>query len=163
MKNLLILIILFTSCNTAEKLTYKAISKDRAKVAEITRKEWPCVVTAADTTYRIDTLYDLIEVQCPDTLIRVDSFETAVRVPVYIKVPLAREVRTVTVVKLVEDSAKIFLLTANVAALQANVAKITAERDNYKVWRNKWRKWCLITWAILIVVGVLFTAKKIYL
>lgn len=163
MKKLLILIILFTSCNTAEKLTYKAISKDRAKVAEITRKEWPCTTTKADTTYRTDTLYDLIEVQCPDTLIRVDSFETAVRVPVYIKVPIQREVRTVTVIKLVEDSAKIFILTANVAALQADVAKITAERDNFKAARNKWRKWCLITWGLLVIVGVLFTAKKIYL
>ena len=56
-------VVLLASCKTAEELTYKAIKKDKAKVAEITRTVFPCIVTASDTINRTDTLYDFIEVQ----------------------------------------------------------------------------------------------------
>lgn len=160
----LALLILIASCTTAEKLTYKAIGKDRAKVAEITRKEWPCVTTTADTTYRTDTVTDIITVQCPDTIsYRVDSFETvtAVRVPVYVKVPMQREVKNIKVVQKVEDSAKIFAMQDHATRLQADNAKVQAEADKYQSARNKWRKWFFMLAGIvgLYIAFKLFRSK----
>ena len=57
---------LLFSCVIAPKHLAKAIAKDKPYVAEQTRLLWPCIVTARDTVNTTDTLYDLIEAQCPD-------------------------------------------------------------------------------------------------
>lgn len=143
----ILIILFFVSCSSAEKLTYKAMSKDKAKVAEITRKEWPCTTTNIDTAYKIDTLYDLIEVQCPDTIrYIVDSFETvtAVRVPVYIKVPIASPIQTITVTKTIEDSAKIFII--NTQLKDCNEDLVKAQNKVHKMGK-------VIMWLIFIIIG----------
>mgnify|MGYP003434116604 CR=1 FL=1 len=126
LKSLSILLLLLSGCKSASELTYKAISKDRAKVAEITRKEWPCVTVKSDTSYRTDTITDIITVQCPDTIaVRIDSFGVyqAVKVPVYIKVPVEGTIQTITVTKTIEDSAKITVLQTHVDKLKKTVSK----------------------------------------
>jgi hypothetical protein len=154
---LLTSVILLNSCKTAEKLYDKAKMKDKAKVADMARKDFPCIVTAADTTYRIDTLVDIVEVLCPDPTVRVDSFETSV--PVYVKVPVKQAVKTLTIVQKVKDSAEIFLLLNNfdierriledsVSIKNKEISKLTDKVDK----KNKWLKIFGISSLLLAVI-----------
>lgn len=157
----LIIILLFSSCKTAEQLYTKAKDKDDVKVAELARKDFPCTTTAIDTVKTVDTLYDFIEVECaPVNPTRVDSFETIVVNTVKVKVP--RELTTIRIQQRIEDSAKIKIMYAEI---QKAAAMIVAERkvseankveaDKQRKSKNWWRKWCLITWGI-ISAGIAF-------
>lgn len=122
----LFLLLFFVGCKSASQLTYKAIEKDRAKVAEITRKEWPCVTVKADTVYKTDSLYDLIEIQCPDsTVYIIDSFETitAIRVPVKIKVPQLTITKTILVETTIRDKADSTIFQDQVDKLNKKLIK----------------------------------------
>lgn len=147
----LIILIILSSCYTqkkAEEQTDKAHDKYPAMVAKKTRSWFPCVKVKADTAYRTDTLYDLVEVRCPDTIAyRVDSFETvtAVKVPVYIKVPIAAPIQTITVTNTVEDSAKIFIMSD----------QITKCSDSLTAAQNKIsHRGKVIKWLIFFLVGL---------
>lgn len=150
MKKLLIVLILFSSCYTEKKAsvsTDKAHDKYPVMVAKKTRDWFPCVKIKADTTIKLDTVYDLIEVQCPDTIkYVVDSFETvtAVKVPVYIKVPIAAPIQTITVVKTIEDSAKIFVLSDELKQCDNEKNKLESKVKK----RGK-----VIMWLIFLVIG----------
>jgi hypothetical protein len=103
-------------------------------------------------------LYDFIEVDCaPPT---VDSFETVVVNTVKVKVP--RELVTIRILQKVEDSAKIKIMYAEIqkaAAIIVAERKLTAEykaeAEQERKAKNKWRKWCLITWGV-IAAGIAF-------
>jgi hypothetical protein len=157
-------IFILNSCKTAETLYSKAKQKDEAKVADMARKDWPCIVTASDTTYRIDTLVDIVEVLCPDPAVRVDSFETSV--PVYVKVPVKKAVKTTTVNNNIKDSADIFLLLKSfdierrsfdiersiledsVSIKNAAISKLEDKVDK----KNKWLKIFGISSLLLAVI-----------
>ena len=167
-------------CTTAEKLTYKAISKDKAKVAEITRAEFPCTTTKADTV--ISTKDSLIWVECPDNgngtgedylrdsleweaiKIRINKSQlgmgdTKLQPPLHIvgktvRVPVTLPVKTVTIVQKVEDSAKIYVLQAATLKLQADNDKLRGKVHS----RNTWLKWLVI--ALLISAGLNFIQFK---
>lgn len=148
MKKLLIVILLFTGCKSAEQLYNKAKDKDAVKVAGLARADWPCTTTKQDTTIRTDTVFDIVEVRCPDTVAyRVDSFETieAVKVPVYIKVKMPQEVKTVTIVKQVEDSAKIFILQAQAAKDGQIIEKLNGTIKT---------RGTVIKWLIFLLIGL---------
>lgn len=141
------------SCTSAPKHLAKAIEKDKPYVAAETRKLWPCA--QSDTIIKLDTLYDFVEVQCPDSIRYVtDSFETshAVRVPVYVKAPVIRVKETVTI--RIEDSAKIYLMLNNNEVLQGINDDLAADNKKKTDSRDWWRKWCLITWGILGLGGI---------
>lgn len=151
----LIIILLFASCKTAEQLYTKAKDKDDVKVAELARKDFPCTTTKIDSIITVDTLYDSIEVECdPIIRTRVDSFETVTVNTVKVRVP--RELVTIRTLQKVEDSAKIKIMYAE---LQKAVVMMLAERklaaeqkletEKERKAKNKWRKWCLITWGII--------------
>jgi hypothetical protein len=154
----LIIIILFASCKTSEQLYTKAKVKDIVKVAELARIDFPCTTTKIDSVTTVDTLYDIIEVDCP--LPTVDTFEKVVVKTVKVKVP--QKVVTIRTVQKIEDSAKIKTMYAEIqkaAAMIANERKVSAtykmqSEDNLKQ-RNWWRKWCLITWGV-IIAGIAF-------
>lgn len=154
----LIIILLFASCKTSEQLYTKAKVKDIVKVAELARIDFPCTTTKIDSVTTVDTLYDLIEVDCPPPT--VDTFKTVVVKTVKVKVP--QKVVTIRTVQKIEDSAKIKIMYAEIqkaAAIIANERKVSAtykmqSEDNRKE-RNWWRKWCLITWGV-IIVGIAF-------
>ena len=163
----LILIVLFASCKTSEQLYNKAKVKDEVKVAELARKDFPCITTKIDSVRTVDTLYDYIEVECaPVITTRVDSFETVLVNTVKVRVP--REVITIRTTEKIEDSAKIKVMYAEI---QKAAAMIVAERklteqqkleaEKQRKAKNRWRKWCLITWGILgaIVVFRLLKSK----
>jgi ketopantoate hydroxymethyltransferase len=122
MKYIAIILILF-SCSTPEKLVNKALSKDRAKVAEITRAEFPCVDIKADTLYKTDTTFDWIEVNTPndyeqgkDTIIQNNIYQ-----------PTRTIHKTAYITKKVEDSAKIYLLGAQMDSMKGKHEKQLAD------------------------------------
>lgn len=151
----IVVIVFFTSCKTSEQLYNKAKVKDLTKVAELSRKDFPCTTTKIDSIITVDTLYDSIEVECaPVIRTRVDSFETIVVNTVKVRVP--RELVTIRTLQKVEDSAKIKIMYAE---LQKAVVMMLAEKklaaeqkletEKERKSKNKWRKWCLITWGII--------------
>ena len=154
----LIIIILFASCKTSEQLYTKAKVKDIVKVAELARIDFPCTTTKIDSVTTVDTLYDFIEVDCPPAT--VDSFETVVVKTVKVKVP--QKVVTIRTVQKIEDSAKIKVMYAEIQKAAAMIiaerkltAEYKAEADEQRKAKNKWRKWCLITWGV-IAAGIAF-------
>lgn len=149
-------------CTTAEKLTYKAMAKDKAKVAEITRAEFPCTTTKADTV--ISTKDSLIWIECPDNTVVTaadytgpDTVTRIIRLPGSVRtvrVPVTLPVKTVTIVQKVEDSAKIYVLQAATLKLQADNGKLRGKVHS----RNTWLKWLII--ALLISAGLNFIQFK---
>ena len=152
--------LLLFSCTSAPKHLAKAIAKDKPYVASETRKLWPCIVTASDTVHTSDTLYDLIEAQCPDVEYITPEGKT-IYLPgkvTTVQGPTITKYQTITVK--VKDSAETFLLL-NDLEVQGNILKDREDdlklsqqevKDEQKA-KSKWRKWCLITWG-LIAVGV---------
>jgi hypothetical protein len=162
----LLIIILFASCKTSEQLYVKAKVKDLSKVAELARRDFPCTTTKIYSVRTVDTLYEIVDIECPTTEPRVDSFKTVIVNTVKVKVP--REVVTIRTQLKVEDSAKIIVMYAEIqkaAAMIANERKLTAEQklesEKQRKSKNWWRKWCLITWGILgaIIAFRLFRNK----
>ena len=159
---LLVILASLGGCTTAEKLTYKAISKDKAKVAEITRAEFPCTTTKADTV--ISTKDSLIWIECPDNTVVTaadytgpDTVTRIIRLPGSVRtvrVPVTLPVKTVTIVQKVEDSAKIYVLQAATLKLQADNDKLRGKVHS----RNTWLKWLVI--ALLISAGLNFIQFK---
>ena len=153
-----VLILSLFGCKTSEQLYNKAKVKDIVKVAELARIDFPCTTTKIDSVITVDTLYDFVEVDCPPT--SVDSFETVVVKTVKVKVP--QKVVTIRTVVKVEDSAKIKTMYAEIqkaAAIIVAERKLTAEykaeAEQQRKAKNKWRKWCLITWGV-IAAGIAF-------
>jgi hypothetical protein len=154
------------SCKSPEKLYNKAKAKDEVKVAELARKDFPCTTTKIDSVRTVDTLYDLIEVECPPSETRVDSFETISTKIVKVKVP--REVVTIRTTLKVEDSAKIKTMYAEIQkAVSMYLAEkklkeeAKAEAEKERKAKNKWCKWFWILFAInaAIVAFRLFRSK----
>jgi hypothetical protein len=151
-------IICLFSCKTSEQLYTKAKVKDIVKVAELARIDFPCTTTKIDSVTTVDTLYDFIEVDCPPAT--VDSFETVVVKTVKVKVP--QKVVTIRTVQKIEDSAKIKVMYAEIQKAAAMIvaerkltAEYKAEAESERKAKNKWRKWCLITWGV-IAAGIAF-------
>jgi len=165
---LVVIIALLASCKTSEQLYTKAKAKDEVKVAELARKDFPCTTTKIDSIITVDTLYDSIEVECaPVIKTRVDSFETVVVSKVKVRVP--REVVTIRTQLTIEDSAKIKVMYAEIQKAAAMILeerklmeqqKLETEKERKA--KNKWRKWCLITWSLLCaIVAFEFLRSKI--
>jgi len=162
-----VIIALFASCKTSEQLYTKAKVKDLTKVAELARIDFPCTTTKIDTTRSIDTLYDFIEVECPANDYAADSNgkkpTTFTKVKPNIKtVYVPRYVETVRIEKSKEDSAKIKIMYEEIqkaAVMIIAERKLTAEHkaeaESERKTKNKWRKWCLITWGV-IAIGIAF-------
>lgn len=147
-----VLILSLFSCKTSEQLYNKAKVKDIVKVAELARIDFPCTTTKIDSVTTVDTLYDFIEVDCAPAT--VDSFETVVVKTVKVKVP--QKVVTIRTTVKVEDSAKIKVMYAEIQKAAAMIvaerkltAEYKAEAEQERKAKNKWRKWCLITWGVI--------------
>ena len=160
MKYIAIILILF-SCSTPEKLVNKALSKDRAKVAEITRAEFPCVDLKVDTVTVTDSLYEFVE--CPEETsdyapARIDTLtvngETVYRTRT-VKVPVLVTGKTHYITKTVEDSAKIYLLSNDLSKKDKTINDLTNKVQKQK----KAIRILLIPW-ILIVLYVVYRIVK---
>jgi len=153
---ILTIIISFKRCNMKILVTNQAVKAMNVyplKVLPIFRGQYPCVdVNKADTVIvNTDTT---IWVDCPDTipasqyftlhdtvLIRANSPQLKT-----IKVPVTLPVKTVTIVKEIEDLSRVTQMS-----LQLSVAE--KERDEWKAKSKNKSSW--IRWLALAIVGLL--------
>ena len=126
MKVLPFILFFFCSCQSATKLTYKAIKKDKATVAAITRELFPCGIIARDTTFVIDTVKDFVE--CPEstvlTIHKTDTTIDTVVIKKTVKVPVMKPQRTVYITQRFEDSAKIYVMQNAINLQAVTIGKI---------------------------------------
>lgn len=143
----------------AQKQVDKAVKHQPEIAAETLRKAFPCI-TKVDTVVKIDTGYDFIEIQCPDTpqpVVKVDTviIDRKTKEKVYLTGKIVRvgaPKETITITKLVKDSAEIFLLNKQIKDLTDG--KLI---DNQKIKnRNKWILWLLVA----LIISVLFNVIK---
>jgi len=140
---LICIVSMLSGCRSAEKLIGKAMIKDSDKVADFTRKQFPCIVTKSDTLVLLKDTTILID--CPDEPNRVPSVDyvTPNDTIVFdkfkvVKVPITLPVRYITITKSVEDSAKIKLLQSeiNKQVKKLDAANIVIEKQEKKI-KNK--------------------------
>lgn len=143
----------------AQKQVDKAIKQKPKIAAETLRKAFPCI-TKIDTVVKVDTGYDFIEIQCPDQIEPVTKIDTIVinkvtKNKVYLPgkiVKVGAQKETITITKLVRDSAEIYLLNKQIKDLTDG--RIV---DHQKIKnRNKWILWLLVA----LVISLLFNFIK---
>lgn len=159
----LLIILLFSSCLTSKRADKRLNGievKYPAKIAKFARDKYPCVPAHADTITTVVELpatHDTLEVDsailinCPDSgakvLVKVKYF--------YITKTVSRDT-TFTIIKTIEDSAKIKLAQLETAKLSAENTKLTK-----KITRLSTILWVLLALFILAVLGNYLQAKKI--
>ena len=163
----LIIILLLASCSSAKELMDKAEKKDATIVAEYARQKYPCkdllkpdtAVIWKDTTVYID---------CPDTsqgndfgvvITKTDTVNNTVVKT--IRVPVTRPVRTQTITKWYEGSAKLKINQVQITNLQKDTAQLTASRDSWKG-KAKHREKENWIWRIIASVLICWQVWKIY-
>jgi hypothetical protein len=102
--------VLLLSCMSVSKHLEKSFKKDKQLVAKITRDSFPCITVKSDTLKISDTLYEIIDVKCPEN--GIDSFETTIAVKVPYKI-----IEKVFITNNIEDSSKIFEMNSEIIAL----------------------------------------------
>ena len=157
MKRILLFSTILFGCQSASKLTYKAISKDKAEVAKITREIFPCGIIARDTTVITDSIIEFVE--CPEstffTIHKTDTLTDTIVVKKLVKVPILKEQKTVYVKEIFEDSAKIYILQNDISLKQKTINKLSYKIHIIKI---------LLLWfmvILLLAIISLLLLKKI--
>jgi len=153
-----ILIPLFLfSCQSANKLLNKAVKKDKAEVARLTRELFPCGIIARDTTVIIDTVSEFVE--CPEsdiiTIVKTDSIIDTIVLRKTVKVAVLTPQRTIYITQRFEDSAKIFVMQNDINAKDKNIVKLKQKIHT----KNIFFVWILIIFVLLTFANLLL--KKI--
>ena len=110
----LLIIILLSSCYTQQKAVrnvHRAIINYPDTTQRILRNWRPCITTAADTVTRVDSIVDIISVQCPDEVRTITDTITGetktVRYPVFVKAEALRINHRTTVTIRIKDMADV--------------------------------------------------------
>jgi len=154
MKYIIVILTIFTlSCNSASKLVSKAIKKDKAEVARLTRELFPCGIIARDTTVIIDTVSEFVE--CPEsTVITVYKTDTTVDTVVLkktVKVAVLTPQRTLYITQRFEDSAKIYLLQNDINTKDKNIVKLKQKIHTKNI---------VLIWLI-VIIGLIILAYSL--
>lgn len=151
-------IALFSCYDTkkATKQTNRALLNYPAVVATIARNSFPCISLKSDTTItQIDTV---VIVDCPDFS---ETVHDTLRINKTIKVPITLPIRTISVLKIVEDSAKIKILQSIIDTRDATIIKLQAtiaDSERKIETKNKW----IIGLGLSILLSILgFVFKTI--
>lgn len=149
---LLFVLVIFSSCynaHKAQKQVYKALDKYPEIVAITARRSFPCYEVKIDTI----TNDKLIYIDCPsaihDSVIIKGHDTIKLNYTKYVKVPYT--LPQITIVKSIEDSAKIKIL-------QEQIYKLTTNENilNYRIiHKNKVIKW-LIIFVVCLSLPYLF-------
>ncbi len=164
----LLIAVAIVGCYTQKKAkeqTQKALVKYPEVVATIARTAFPCTTTKSDTV--ITSKDSIIFIECPETpdnpapeYIRDTVTNTVTKyvkgATQFYKVPVTLPIRTITVIKTVEDSAKIFILQAEIDRLKAYGEKV--DRKLHK--RNKAILWLIIILSLSLVGNYLQLKSK---
>lgn len=139
---LALVLICLGSCNTPKRIAKKLNKFDLAHpevVAKFARDKYPCIDNAIDTITKIDTTYVDVEVECPPTDTFLVEKKDTILVKgksVIVKKKVALPQHTITITKLIKDSAEIKVLAV--------------ENKNCKDEVEK--KWHWIQWLFVILV-----------
>ena len=164
----LLIAVAIVGCYTQKKATeqtQKALIKYPEVVANVARTAFPCVTTKSDTI--VTSKDSIIFIDCPETpenpapeYLRDTITNTVTKYikgeTKYYKVPVTLPIRTITVIKTVEDSAKIFILQAEIDRLKAYGVKV--DRKLHK--RNKAILWLIIILSLSLVGNYLQLKSK---
>ena len=141
--------------NKALKGLKKANYKHPAVVAEFTRQLFPCINGKVDTIVKVDTTYEFIEIACPDVQNDIDTTIITKHNPIrFVTKKVLIPSKTIYITKKVEDSAKISILTAEIADLKANNAKLSESYATRKMW--------LYSFLKALIVSLLINAFLLY-
>ena len=170
---IIIIIAILFSCNAEKKAirqTNHALVNYPAVVAKIARTAFPCIVTKSDTliTYTDTTII----VNCPtgndfeggdismagdvvkhDTINKHDT----ISIKRTVKVPFILPVKTITVLKVVEDSAKIEVMQSIINAQDDAIIKLQRDNSQFSETIKRKNKWILYLWlaVALSLVGII--------
>lgn len=161
----LIIIILLSSCSTAQELMDKAEKKDPAIVAKVARDKFPCKdLLKNDTTVLYKDSLVFVEVECPEvvtteTIIKTDTINNVVTKTVRVPVTIRTAGQVIT--KWYEDSAKIRIAAVALNGCNTEVLKLQASNDSLskKAARRGKENWI---WRIIASVLICWQVWKIY-
>ena len=158
-KYLLFALVVLGSCYTPNKAN-KALNKANDKfpdiVAKFTRDKYPCITKSLDTTYRIDTTYEYIDVDCPDykdSVVIRDTIKSVTIFPrtVTKRVKVAVPQQTQIINHYIEDSAKIKVITSENIKCSDDLKDKTKQSSH----RLKWIWWLIVLLIVSIFVNYL--------
>ncbi len=152
----LLIIILLSGCYTQQKAVrsvHRAIINYPDTTQRILRNWRPCITTAADTVTRVDSIVDIISVQCPDEVRTITDTITGetktVRYPVFVKAEALRINHRTTYTIRIKD--------------MADVKAAEAERDE-AIEAGKRAKWWNKVLAglsgLLLLILLIFKRRK---
>lgn len=133
---------LLSACNTPHRIAKKLNKFDLAHpevVAKFTRDKYPCIEKPIDTITKIDTTYVDVEIECPSTdtfIIRKNDTIHVEGKSVIVKKNVPLPQHTITITKLVKDSAEVKVLAV----------------ENKKCANELEKKWQWIKWLFVILV-----------
>ena len=161
-QTILLMISLF-GCYTpkkSEKSLNKAYNHFPSEVAKFTRNKFPCIVTNADTIYHTDTSYDFIEVNCPnqidqvnDTVYLTKNVKSVLQKTKYKTLALPQKTQYVTIVKRIEDSAKIFVMANDNKICNDKVQKLSDKVHRKNIW--------ILSLLILLLISLFFNFMQL--
>lgn len=144
-----IILLLFgcLSSRRASRLTDKILRSYPEVIAKVARDKFPCELQKIDT---IISLKDsTIWVECPDsikTVVPTFTKDSIIIKKVKILVPVNLPVKTITIVKEIEDLSKIVVI-------DAENAKLRVENEKMAVIQTKKNK--VIKWLIFVLIGLI--------
>jgi len=143
--------------NKALKDLNKANEHKPKVVSDFVREHFPCSIT--DSIVKIDTAYSYVTIPCPgrDPLSLDESISDTIYIDriTYktnvIKKVVALPSKTVTIIKYVEDSAKIKSLSLTISQTQSELNNCKQKKEKDSNW-IKWLVICLCLSAILNII-----------
>lgn len=152
---LALLLICLGSCNTPHRIAKKLNKFDLAHpevVAKFTRDKYPCIEKPNDTITKIDTTYIDVEVECPpqDTFI-IEKKDTIIvkGKPIIVKKKVPLPQQTITITKLVKDSAEIKILA---------VENKNCSDEVKRKWN--WIKWLFVLLVCSLILNAILLSRR---
>lgn len=152
---LALLLVCLGSCNTPHKIVKKLNKFDLAHpevVAKFTRDKYPCIEKSSDTITKIDTTYVDMDIECPpqDTfIIKKNDTITVKGKSVIVKKKVAIPQQTITITKLIKDSAEMKILA---------VENRNCRDEVEKKWN--WIKWLFVILVCSLILNAILISRK---
>lgn len=140
----------------------KANDKQPKVVADFVREHFPC--KNIDSTIKIDTAYSYISVPCPGvdplTIYPSDKIDTIYLNKISYKTNIIKKViavpsKTITIVKYVEDSAKIKSLSITISQTQSQLNRYQQGKEKDSLWI----KWLIICLCLSVLLNIIQLRK----
>lgn len=150
-----LVVSILVACNTPHRIAKKLNKFDLVHpevVSKFARDKYPCIEKPVDTITKVDTAYIDVEVECPPTDTLIIRKNDTIRVEgksIIIKKNVALPQHTITITKLVKDSAEIKAL----AVENKNCS------DEVKT-KWKWIQWLFVLLVCSLILNVILISRK---